>query len=169
MHISSSYAKILKETNFRTREIPRRGSKAKDGEKKERKRPNDGNNNGQATHGARKPPGPTKPVSFNCVRKNGTYGKMEPVLVQQIQTKTTSNRPTGAVQVQLVRFKGEQNCPAARFAKINPTLTAGVDYLVWLHRHPNVIRIRVFDKSVQLTNLRWLHSFFSSLYLRDPA
>ena len=42
---------------FRTREIPRSGSKAKDGEK-ERKRLNDGNNNGQATHGARKPPGP---------------------------------------------------------------------------------------------------------------
>ena len=32
--ISSSYAKILGETNFRTREIPRSGSKAKDGEKK---------------------------------------------------------------------------------------------------------------------------------------
>ena len=39
MHISSSYAKILGETNFRTREIPRSGSKAEDGEKKkERKR-----------------------------------------------------------------------------------------------------------------------------------
>ena len=60
MHISSSYAKISGETNFRTREIPRSGSKAKDGEKKrERKkeRLNYGNNNGQATHGARKPPG----------------------------------------------------------------------------------------------------------------
>ena len=57
LHISSSYAKILGETNFRTREIPRSGSKAKDGEKKEQKkerRANDGNNNGQATHGARK-------------------------------------------------------------------------------------------------------------------
>ena len=56
MHISSSYAKILGETNFHTREIPRSGSKAKDGEKKrgERERLNDGNNNGQATHGARK-------------------------------------------------------------------------------------------------------------------
>ena len=42
-HISSSYAKILGETNFRTQEIPRKGSKAKDG---------GGNNNGQATHGA---------------------------------------------------------------------------------------------------------------------
>ena len=40
LHISSSYAKILGETNFHTREIPRGGSKAKDGEeekKKERK------------------------------------------------------------------------------------------------------------------------------------
>ena len=61
MHISSSYAKILGETNFHTREIPRSGSKAKDGEKigeRKKKRLNDGNNNGQATHGARKPPGP---------------------------------------------------------------------------------------------------------------
>ena len=59
MHISSSYAKILGETNFRTREFPQSGSKAKDGEKKkerERKeeRLNDGNNNGQAMHGASK-------------------------------------------------------------------------------------------------------------------
>ena len=38
LHISSSYAKILGETNFRTREIPRSVSKAKDGEKKKRKR-----------------------------------------------------------------------------------------------------------------------------------
>ena len=58
MHISSSYAKILGETNFHAREIPRSGSKAKDGEKREKERTkerlNDGNNNGQATHGARK-------------------------------------------------------------------------------------------------------------------
>ena len=39
MHISSSYAKILGETNFHTREIPRSGSKAKDGEKKKRNTP----------------------------------------------------------------------------------------------------------------------------------
>ena len=59
MHISSSYAKILGETNFHTREIPRSGSKAKDGEKKKRKkRAKVGHNNGQATHGARKPHGP---------------------------------------------------------------------------------------------------------------
>ena len=68
MHISSCYAKILGETNFRTREIPRSGSKAKNGEKKRRRR-------GErdltmvktmaklrmahaSTHGARKPPGP---------------------------------------------------------------------------------------------------------------
>ena len=36
LHISSSYAKILGETNVRTWEIPRSGSKAKDGEKKKR-------------------------------------------------------------------------------------------------------------------------------------
>ena len=37
LHISSSYAKILGETNFRTREIPRSGSKAKDGERKRKR------------------------------------------------------------------------------------------------------------------------------------
>ena len=36
MHISSSYAKILGETNFQPRKIPQSGSKAKD--RKERKR-----------------------------------------------------------------------------------------------------------------------------------
>ena len=54
MHISSSYAKILGQKLFRTREFPQSGSKAKDGEKKRRERLNNGNNNGQATHGARK-------------------------------------------------------------------------------------------------------------------
>ena len=57
LHISSFYAKILGVKLFRTQEIPRSGSKAKDGEKKKKKRRerlNDGNNNGQATHGARK-------------------------------------------------------------------------------------------------------------------
>ena len=56
LHISSSYAKILGETLFRTWEIPRSGSKAEDGEKRREKeeRLNDGENNGQATHGARK-------------------------------------------------------------------------------------------------------------------
>ena len=48
------------ETNFQPREFPRSGSKAEDGEREKRKRekrgPNDGNNNGQATHGARKHP-----------------------------------------------------------------------------------------------------------------
>ena len=64
LHISSSYAKILGETNF-----PRSGSKAKDGEKREKKREerlNDGDNNGQATHGVRKPPGPI--WSWDCFR-----------------------------------------------------------------------------------------------------
>ena len=57
MHISSSYAKILGEKLFRTWEIPQSGSKAKNGEEKkeeEEERLNDGDNNGQATHGARK-------------------------------------------------------------------------------------------------------------------
>ena len=52
-HISSSYTKILGQKLFRTWEFPRSGSKAKNGERK-RERLNDGDNNGQATHGARK-------------------------------------------------------------------------------------------------------------------
>ena len=58
MHISSSYAKILGENLFHTWEIPRSGSKAEDGEKREKERKKErkkvGDNNGQATHGARK-------------------------------------------------------------------------------------------------------------------
>ena len=46
--ISSSFAKILGETDFQPREFTRSGSKAKDEGKKERKRLNDGNNDGQA-------------------------------------------------------------------------------------------------------------------------
>ena len=53
MHISSSYAKILGEKLFRTWELPRSGSKAKNGEKREREKKNDGDNNGQAMHEAR--------------------------------------------------------------------------------------------------------------------
>ena len=37
-HISSSYAKILGETNFQPWEIPRSGSKAKDGKERENKK-----------------------------------------------------------------------------------------------------------------------------------
>ena len=60
MHISSRYAKIEGKKLFQTWEIRRSESKLEDGEKKkERKRPNDGKNKGQATHGAHKPPGPT--------------------------------------------------------------------------------------------------------------
>ena len=59
MHLSSSNAKMLGGKLFRTREFPRSGSKAEDGEKerkkeRERERLNNGDNNGQATHGARK-------------------------------------------------------------------------------------------------------------------
>ena len=54
------------ENLFRTWEFPRSGSKAKDGEKKKKRRErlNDGDNNAQlrmahtSTHSARKPPGP---------------------------------------------------------------------------------------------------------------
>ena len=68
LHKSSSYAKILGETNFHTREIPRSGSKAIDGEKKKSKeeRLNNGNNNGQATHGARKHAWRTQAAWANC-------------------------------------------------------------------------------------------------------
>ena len=38
LHISSSYAKILGEKLFRTWEIPQSGSKAKNGEKKKKKK-----------------------------------------------------------------------------------------------------------------------------------
>ena len=37
MHISSSYAKILRETNFGKRKIPQSGSKAEDGEKEKKR------------------------------------------------------------------------------------------------------------------------------------
>ena len=51
LHIYSIYAKIFGETKFHTREFPRSGSKAKDGErekkkKKKKERLNDGNNDG---------------------------------------------------------------------------------------------------------------------------
>ena len=38
--------------------FPEVGQKQKTERKEREKRPNDGNKNGQATHGARKPPGP---------------------------------------------------------------------------------------------------------------
>ena len=41
LDIPSSFAKILGETNFHTREIPRSGSKAKDGEERKRERKRD--------------------------------------------------------------------------------------------------------------------------------
>ena len=67
MHISSSYAKILGEKLFHTREIPRSGSKAEDGEKEKKERKRDRTMvitmaklrmAHASTHGARKPPGP---------------------------------------------------------------------------------------------------------------
>ena len=62
LDISSSYANILRETNFQLREIPQSGSKAKDGEEREKERLKIGNNNGQllianaTSGGACKPP-----------------------------------------------------------------------------------------------------------------
>ena len=50
LHISSSYAKILGETNFHAREIPRSGRKVEGGEEKEKrkkKKKKVGENNGQ--------------------------------------------------------------------------------------------------------------------------
>ena len=47
LHISSSYAKILGETNFHTWEFPQSGSKVKEGDREKKERLNDGNNNGK--------------------------------------------------------------------------------------------------------------------------
>ena len=61
MHTSSIYAKILGETNFHTREIPRSGSKAKDGEREKKTMVITKAKLRMAhasTHGARKPHGP---------------------------------------------------------------------------------------------------------------
>ena len=52
MHISSSYAKILGGNYFAHGRFPEVGQKQKTEKKEERL--NDGKNNGQATHGARK-------------------------------------------------------------------------------------------------------------------
>ena len=41
LNLSSIYAKILGETNFHAQEIPRRGSKAKEGEREKRERKKD--------------------------------------------------------------------------------------------------------------------------------
>ena len=70
MHISSVDTKILGETNFHSREIPRSGSKAKDGEERKKERRERERKLGitmaklhmahASTHGARKPPGPIK-------------------------------------------------------------------------------------------------------------
>ena len=46
--------KILGETNFYTWEFPQSGSKAEEGEKEKERGAKVGENNGQATHGARK-------------------------------------------------------------------------------------------------------------------
>ena len=67
LHISSSYAKILGEKLFCTWEIPRSGSKAEDGGKKEKRKDWTMVKTmaklrmaHASTHGARKPPGPKR-------------------------------------------------------------------------------------------------------------
>ena len=63
-HISSSYAKIIIKQIFTHRSFPQVGQKQKTERKRKKERErkeerlNDGDNNDQATHGARKPPGP---------------------------------------------------------------------------------------------------------------
>ena len=79
LHISSSYAKILGEKLFRTREIPRSGSKAKDGGEKKIKKKERKLVITMAklrlvhasTHGARKPPGPKREERLNDGNNNG--------------------------------------------------------------------------------------------------
>ena len=81
MHLSCSFAKILRETNFQPRELPWSGSKAKyvKERKKRENRAKVGNNNGQlhianaTSGGARKPPEPTKFHSWYCIKWLGQY------------------------------------------------------------------------------------------------
>ena len=55
MHVSSSYAKILRENFFTHGSFPEVGQKLKtEREKKEKEKLNDSNNNGKAAHGTRK-------------------------------------------------------------------------------------------------------------------
>ena len=81
MHISSSYAKILGETNFQAREIPQSGSKAKTEKKKVKKKKEErlkvGNTNGQLSIATpprvahAKPPGQKKEEKLNDGNNNG--------------------------------------------------------------------------------------------------
>ena len=69
------------ETNFRTQEIPRSGSKAKDGEKKrekerKRERAKVGDNNGQATYGARKHAWRTQAAWANIFKAKNLIGQL---------------------------------------------------------------------------------------------
>ena len=135
MHLSSSYAKILGETNFGTREIPRSGSKAKDGEKrkkerKRRERLNDGNNNGQAMHGARKPPGQKKKrekdrklmIAMAKLRMAhpSTHGARKP---PGPTLSVIANKNTFIYRQQMLKGSGSENC--YRFPVINCRLCKG--------------------------------------------
>ena len=87
MHISSRYAKILGETNFRAREIPRSGSKAEDGGKKKRGKRRErgakvGDNNGQATHGARRHVWRTQAAWANISGKRMSSGEI--IMIQDL-------------------------------------------------------------------------------------
>ena len=67
LHISFSFAKIFRETNFHAREIPQSGSKAEDGKKEKRKKERTMvitmaklRMAHASMHGVRKPPGPKR-------------------------------------------------------------------------------------------------------------
>ena len=60
--------------------FPEVGQKQKTEGKKRRERLNDGNNNGQATHGARKPPGPINHPShfhYEAIKQNKMHAERE--------------------------------------------------------------------------------------------
>ena len=119
MHISSSYAKILGEKLFRTWEIPRSGSKAKNGEKRkikrerERERLNDGDNNGQATHGARKHAWLTQAAwaNKNPVDRVGGGGWWTSLIIMPL------GRPTGLSSRPRLAIK---SCNTSLFANLSP-------------------------------------------------
>ena len=95
MHTSSSYAKILGEKLFRTWEIPRSGSKAEDGEERERERKlvktmAKLRMAHASTHGARKPPGPI--VTRVSLLVNKTHRKLGADKCTKVNKRETFNQ-----------------------------------------------------------------------------
>ena len=90
MHISSSYAKILGDKLFHIWKIPQSGSKAEDGEERKRERAKVGDNNGQATHGARKHAWRTQAAwaKIGKIRLNSIYHHPPPELLEPHDTRT---------------------------------------------------------------------------------